>query len=241
MCTVTLFPKGSNGFVLTSNRDEAPLRKALKPDVFRNQQATLWYPKDPEGKGSWIGVSSKCRAICLLNGAFQKHKRSLPYRQSRGIVVTNFLKCDHIEGELHNYDLENIEPFTLIAADWNRDMQWFELVWDGVKRHVRQLPLEPHIWSSSTLYNPAMREERRQWFDNFFKDNDRTLESISKFHRTAGDSNSDYGVIMDRGFVKTTSITQIVKKENDILLRFEDLLEQTKYSNTIELPLVLNE
>ena len=238
MCTVTLFPLKNSGFVLTSNRDEAPNRKALKPDIYSNEETLLWYPKDPDGNGSWIGVSSKNRAVCLLNGAHEKHKRQLPYRQSRGMVVTHLLKCELIQYELMEYNLNNIEPFTLVVADWNHSMQWFELVWDGKKRHVRELPLGTYVWSSATLYDEHMRKERKQWFQEFVDSEELTPETISQFHRTAGKTNVDYGVIMDRGFVKTTSITQIVKEDIAVRLHFEDLQTQSQYSDTLELPLV---
>ena len=240
MCTVTLFPLQNDGFVLTSNRDEAPNRKALEPAVYSDGENLLWYPKDPKGSGSWIGMSSKNRVVCLLNGAFERHERQLPYRQSRGLVVTQFLKCDKVHEELTNYALDNIEPFTLIVADWNNTMQWFELVWDGRKRHVFELPLEPCVWSSVTLYNEEMRQERKKWFLEFLNNNQQTPQAISEFHHSAGKPNTNYGVIMDRGFVRTTSITQIVKEETTVHLHFEDLLAKKDYHHCLELPLVLN-
>lgn len=240
MCTVTLLPLQNNGFVLTSNRDEAPGRKALEPAIYSDGETLLWYPKDPEGKGSWIGMSSKNRVVCLLNGAFERHERELPYRQSRGLVVTNFLKCDSVKEELTNYMLNNIEPFTLVVADWNNAMKWFELVWDGEKRHIRELPLEPSVWSSATLYNQEMRQERREWFQEFVNNKKQTREAISEFHHSAGKHNTNYGVIMDRGFVRTTSITQIVKEGTTVHLHFEDLQARKNYQHRLELPLVLN-
>ena len=241
MCTVTLFPLDNSGFILTSNRDEAPKRKALQPEVYDSGEHTLWFPKDAESEGSWIGLSSKNRAVCLLNGAFEKHQRVLPYRHSRGVVVTHFLKCDYVEKELENYNLENIEPFTLVIADWNTEMKWFELVWDGKKRHVKQLPLRPHIWSSSTLYSQDMRTERKQWFSDFLGQEIFSTEAIQEFHHEAGKPNENYGVVMDRGFVKTTSITQIAKSNTEFQLSFEDLQEQSVNKQTLEFPLVLNE
>lgn len=238
MCTVTLFPLKNNGFVLTSNRDEAPRRKALVPAFYTEAETSLWFPRDPEGSGSWIGVSSRNRAVCLLNGAYEKHKRELPYRQSRGLVVTQFLKCKAIENELLDYVLDNIEPFTLVVADWNHIMRWFELVWDGERRYVKQLPLEPYVWSSATLYTEQMKQERIRWFREFLDEKEQTPQAISKFHHTAGSPNESYGVVMNRGFVKTTSITQIVKDETTIHLSFEDLQAQTHHQHTSELPLV---
>ena len=44
MCTVTVFYKGKNDFVLTSNRDEAPNRIALHPDIYNEEFTTLLMP-----------------------------------------------------------------------------------------------------------------------------------------------------------------------------------------------------
>ena len=55
-----------------------------------------------------------------------------------------------------------------------------------------------------------------------------------EFHKTAGAGNEDYGVIMDRGFVKTTSITQVVKQEGEGIMEmhYEDL-QHKKTSQTV--------
>ena len=74
MCTVTIIPQENNGFVLTSNRDEAPDRVSLAPDFYLVDGIKLLFPKDKMG-GTWIGVSEKNRVVCLLNGAFEKHER----------------------------------------------------------------------------------------------------------------------------------------------------------------------
>ena len=51
---------------------------------------------------------------------------------------------------------------------------------------------------------------------------DLTAESLLHFHKTAGDGSKDNDLIMDRGFVKTKSITQIELKERTNF-RYEDL------------------
>jgi uncharacterized protein with NRDE domain len=85
MCTVTLIPKGTNNFVLTSNRDEAPNRHTLSPDFYNIENTKLLFPKDEVAGGSWIGVSEKQRVLCILNGGFEKHERKATYRLSRGV------------------------------------------------------------------------------------------------------------------------------------------------------------
>lgn len=231
MCTVTIFYNGGDDFVLTSNRDESPDREALSPDFYTINNTKMLLPKDPLSGGTWLGVSENKRVICLLNGGFSIHKREKEYRLSRGVVVNDLLSSENIEIAINDYDLNNIEPFTLIVSDWVSHLQFYELVWDGEIKHFSKLSLETHIWSSSTLYSNEMKEERRVWFSNFKKEN-RLLnsEKLMQFHKTAGKDNLDFGVIMDRGNVKTTSITQVEKTKSTLNMSYESILSKQKTS-----------
>jgi hypothetical protein len=241
MCTVTIIPNEKDNFVLTSNRDEAPSRVSLAPDFYNINNTTLLFPKDEISNGTWIGVSEKNRVVCLLNGAFEKHERKENYRQSRGVVVKDFMLANTLEYIIETYNFEDIEPFTLVLADWNNNLKFFELVWDGKYKYVKQLPLEANIWSSSTLYDNAMKQERLSWFDDFKLENDLNTNSLLEFHKTAGKNNKDFGVIMDRGFVKTTSITQISKHDNLLEMHHENLQNQTVSNKILNLSETVND
>jgi len=241
MCTVTIVPLGNNDFVLTSNRDEAPNRTSIAPKFYQFDGTKLLYPKDELAGGTWIGISEKNRVVCVLNGAFEWHERKPTYRMSRGVVAKDFMIANNITETIETYNLENIEPFTIVIVDWNLNLKFYELVWDGESKHFSELPLEPKIWSSSTLYNPLMREERLQWFEGFKSQNVINSETLSNFHKTAGEGNNDYGVIMNRGFVKTTSITQIEKQNETIAMRYESLQDNTRHIETFNLPQIVNE
>jgi hypothetical protein len=143
--------------------------------------------------------------------------------------------------EIENYDFTNIEPFTIVIADWNSSLKFYELVWDGTKKHFKELPLEPKIWSSSTLYNTYMKEERLQWFETFKQENSLNAQSLLKFHKTTASNNKDYGVIMDRGFVKTTSITQVKKLNESIEIYSENLQNKTISNKIFLFPETVNE
>jgi len=225
MCTVTIIPKGNNDFVLTSNRDEAPNRVSLVPDFYNVKGVKVLFPKDELSDGTWIGVSEKNRLVCVLNGGFEKHEKQAQYRKSRGVVAKDFIIADDIVNFIETYSLINIEPFTTVIVDWNKRLKFYELVWDGKDRYIRELALEPKIWSSSTLYNKSMRNERKKWFENFASKKELNASTMSEFHKTAGNNNKDYGVIMDRGFVKTTSITQVEKSGNTLHMAYENLQE----------------
>jgi hypothetical protein len=229
MCTVTLVPNGNTNFYLTSNRDEAPNRTTLPPRFYNLGATKLLFPKDEVAGGSWIGVSEKQRVLCVLNGGFVMHKRKASYRLSRGVVLKDLLVAKSLVNAIESYNLEGVEPFTLVIAEWDKTLKFMELVWDGAKKHLSDLPLAPKFWSSSSLYTTEMKNERLQWFNDFKETNPLTSKSILEFHKTAGKGNMDHGVIMDRGFVKTTSITQIVKVDAEVSMHFENL--QTKINS----------
>ncbi|WP_303317071.1 NRDE family protein [Flavivirga abyssicola] len=240
MCTVTIIPKAGNGFVLTSNRDEAPDRISIEPDFYMTHGVKTLFPKDKVAGGTWIGLSEKNRVVCVLNGGFKLHERKSSYRKSRGVVAKDFMISDDIEATIETYDLRDIEPFTIIIADWSTTLKFYELVWDGENKYFKKLPNEPKIWSSSTLYTDEMKRERLSWFESFINDNELDAVSLLKFHKTAGGDNDDFGVIMNRGFVKTTSVTQVVKETDSVTMRYESLHNKTITTKTLNLPEVVN-
>ncbi len=231
MCTVTLIPTQENNFILTSNRDEAINRKTLLPEFYQVNKTRMLFPKDAVAGGTWIGVSDKNTMICLLNGGFEIHERLTSYRQSRGVVVKDLLEADHLQQAILAYDYTGIEPFTIVAANWQSDLELFELVWDGEKKHFRSLEKETYIWSSSTLYNQKMKTIRKKWFDTFKKENIHTPNTLLDFHKNAGIGDKDVDLQIDRGFLKTRSITQIVKNEEELSMRYENL--QNKEVSTV--------
>ncbi len=223
MCTVTFIPKSNNGFILTSNRDEAPGRDTFPPKVYKEEAIELLYPKDAVASGTWIGISEKNRAISLMNGGFKPHKRKPYYRKSRGLVVKDFLIAKDLRSTLSVYDFSDIEPFTAVVVEWIKKLELVTLVWDGEKLHSIKEPIVPKIWSSSPLYPENIKLKREQWFSDFLNENENiSREEILHFHKTAGEGNLETNLIMDRGFVKTKSITQIIKNSG-IEMRYEDL------------------
>ena len=46
MCTVSFIYKGNEQFVLTSNRDESPMRETLKPSIYNALDTKMMFPKD---------------------------------------------------------------------------------------------------------------------------------------------------------------------------------------------------
>ncbi|TNJ44647.1 NRDE family protein [Tamlana fucoidanivorans] len=240
MCTLTVIPKGNKDFIITQNRDESPDRKSLLPNIYIGANTKMLFPKDVLSGGTWIGVSEKKRVVCMLNGAFQNHKRKPNYRKSRGMVTYEFMVSNDVLKMIDDYNFDGIEPFTMVVVDWNDGLKLLELVWDEKNSQVSELPLEPRMWSSSTLYTDAMKAERQQWFNTFKAQHSLNAKTLLHFHKTAGETNDDYGVIMNRGFVKTTSITQVEKVANKIQMSYEYLGTNKVDLKTFKFPQVVN-
>lgn len=226
MCTVTFLPLNQNDFILTSSRDVPYAReKALPPKTYIEDSVEMTFPKDGNAGGTWIGTSSKNRLICLLNGGFKNHNIKQSYRLSRGIIVKELLKSEHIEDKLSSIDLDNIEPFTLVIVDWNNGLDLFEFVWTGEEKHLMNIPKTTHIWSSSTLYTKETMTLRALWFEEWVSlNNDFNQENIIHFHKTAGEGDPKTNVLMKRDTGGTVSITSFQKDNKTQSLIYNDIL-----------------
>ncbi|CAM1349176.1 NRDE family protein [Tenacibaculum insulae] len=222
MCTVTYLPLEGNNFLLTSNRDEDPKRKTILPKEYDEDGVKLTYPKDELAGGTWIGLSEKKRLICLLNGGFKKHKRASSYRMSRGIIVKQLLKVDDAVKSINDFNFDKIEPFTIVLIDWKKDLNAYELVWDGTDKFFAKLPQAPKIWSSSTLYSQEMKQLRCTWFSEWLKENPTYLpqEKIIAFHKDETKGNSEISLKMKRSGVETVSITAVSKIKNNAVMQY---------------------
>lgn len=224
MCTVTYIPTGNDNFIFTSNRDEAPKRSAVGISKMTLGKKIITFPKDAKANGTWIAISDSNQLVCVLNGAFVKHKHLPPYRLSRGIMALDFFSCASAEDFFNQYNLEGIEPFTLVIFDNGR---LFELRWDEQEKHVKELATtENHLWASCTLYNEEWQRKRKKWFQDWQnKYAEPNQEAVLDFHKNAGEGNSEFDVVMNyKNIVRTTSVTSVVKKEDGMDLRYEDLL-----------------
>ena len=242
MCTVTYLPNPDNNqdgnqFILTSNRDETPKRSAVGITKIERFGKDLLYPQDPLAKGTWIATSNANQLVCVLNGAFEKHKHRPPYRLSRGIMALDFFSFENAQSFFSTYEFEGIEPFTMIIFD---DGILYELRWDETMAWVKELPVDQtHIWASCTLYNKDWQKKRRKWFYEWEEKNKVfTQKAILDFHRNAGEGNTEFDLVMNWGNkVRTTSITSVYKKQDQVEMHFEDILNNEIIKSSIDIPL----
>lgn len=233
MCFVTYLPY-QQGFILTSNRDENVGRpKASPPKKYLIDAVPVFYPQDGLAGGTWIAASPKA-TVCLLNGAFVKHQPTPPYRMSRGKAVLDFFQYAHLSEFAAAYDFGGIEPFTLVVIEEENELRLSELRWDGLQVHLSTPDTaRAHAWSSVTLYNDDIIQQREQWWQQWlmhhpmFEGGD-----VLDFHSLGGNGDSANDLVMNRNNeLQTVSITQILKTPHQFLMNYQDRLtgQQFKY------------
>ena len=223
MCTLSFYPKPTErgGFVLTFSRDEAPSRSSV--EVIKDPKRGLIFPKDALHGGSWLALSAHTgRVTCLLNGAFALHKRQLPYRKSRGLVLLESFDYAHPIDFCELYDFDTIEPFTMLLLE---NKAFIEFRWDGTQRHIKQLSLSiPQMWSSATLYDPSVQSRRKGWYYDFLQDNNGFVHQTDlwQFHKTERLDEPENALLMHRpSGVQTVSLTQIIISNQLQTIKFQ--------------------
>ncbi|MFM9984762.1 MAG: NRDE family protein [Flavobacteriales bacterium] len=232
MCTVT-WVKTFDNIVVTSNRDEHIGRPAAHfPHVVQQKNQQLLFPKDGLAGGTWFAISDLGRIAVLLNGAFEKHIRKPTYNRSRGLILLDILMHEVPLEIFQTMDFSEVEPFTLIYYEGKAVN---ELRWDAGQKYTKELdPEEHHIWSSSTLYEADIRQKRDALFHEFvLTENSMNENALLGFHQfNHGDFEN--GFVIDRNTgLKTVSITQTVISENEINMRYHDLLGNSINSSQI--------
>lgn len=227
MCTLTYLPKAT-GFLFTGNRDESVERKpALLPTAYNINGLSIVFPKDGEAGGTWMAASKKLTA-CLMNGAFEQHLPQPPYRKSRGLVLLDLFNYTTLEKFSIEYDCTGIEPFTIVAvAEGNIN----EIRWDGCNLYFTILPKnKPEIWSSAQMYPPEVRQQREEWFSEWLKERSQyKRDEILQFHRFKSEADADEEkILIDRGFLKTVSISSIDLTGNNGNFLYYDLASNLK-------------
>lgn len=235
MCTVSYFRNGKQTIV-TSNRDEHKSRPlALAPQKEHAENGTLFYPKDPKGKGTWFCVKSDGSVFVLMNGAEKKHIPKPSYRKSRGLILLELAKSEDFLNAWLEIDLGTIEPFTLIAVF--NDSLW-QLRWNGQEKNSLELDaLKPYIWSSSTLYEEEANQRRKGWFVDFLDEKKHDIESLDLwgFHAETKNKDLDNGLVISRETgMLTKNITQCTLSPKELSIRHLDLVSH-EITHLIEL------
>ena len=242
MCTLTFVPVSSSSYIFTSNRDERKSRSsAFAPTIHKQNGIKFLAPIDGEALGTWLGASEQGRVVCLLNGGFQSHIPTPPYKHSRGKVVLDALVTSDYKHYLDTYDFNNIEPFTLIVVENRTTLHLSEFVWDGKRKYFKELDNEqPYIWSSSTLYTDIQKDIRSQQYFNWLEDKCNEAQDILAIHE-ALDLDESFGLSMQRPQYCTVSTTQLEVDHLSVSMLYHDRLSQDKDKLTLPFTLINHE
>jgi len=228
MCTLTYLPLPEEQYILTTNRDESPARGyAGFPSYHHVEGKNILFPQDPKAGGTWIATSDNGISVCLINGANQPHEYKPPYRMSRGMVVMEAIECIKPDEFFKNYDFTDIEPFTMVVLFHDPELKIMEFKWDGENTFLEEKDTKkPHLWASAQLYTKESIQNRYEWFQKWLKENNEySLEAIRNFHQNAGSGDLKNDMVMDRGEVKTVSITSILSLKGIVKMTHNNLLE----------------
>jgi hypothetical protein len=212
MCTVTYFPKGERSYILTSNRDESPLRATNNVVEREINGRNVKYPEDVKG-GTWIAMDDKGMTLCVLNGAKEKHKHTPPYKISRGLMLLAYWEYENTASFLQHYDFKWIEPFTLLIAKANKLVI---LYWNGKIKEIKIADrTKNYIFSSSTLYDAKARKDREDWFYRYINNYHQIdADNVLEIHHHGNATDPFNAYIMNREEkVKTVSMTQVLVRE----------------------------
>lgn len=218
MCTLTYVPLKS-GRVITSSRDESPLRNAslLSPYISKTQEE-YFIAEEPLRGGTNTAIGKDSRNTILLNGAFKPHDMTKTYGMSRGIVLLKSLDFQNAFVYADDFLFEKIQPFTLVDF---QDTAIREIRWDGEKLYRATYPVdEPHIWASAQMYLDKAQQDRKDWFKQLLKLENLDADKILDFHFNGGNGDLENDMVMNRmNLVQTVSITQVSELGNkkDIL------------------------
>ena len=234
MCTVTYIPRGNNEFLLASNRDENNQRSTNRFQTKALGPEKVLFPVDPVSGGSWIVASNAAKVACVLNGAFDKHRHNPPYAKSRGLVILDYFRLNSMAQFTDQYDFKGIEPFTMVACEQSN---LYDFRWDGSRAHVITCdPNQPHMWSSSTLYDQSAKDRRRKWFKNWLTNcPEPNILDLIHFHLFGGEQDLNNGFVMNRqGMVQTLSVAAIDKRNTHADIHHHDLIQDRTSRHRID-------
>ncbi len=231
MCTLTFIPLDEH-WIITSNRDEFHERAdVLFPVLKEIKNKKVWFPREPLAGGTWIATTETGDVRVLLNGALEKHDHRPPYRKSRGLVLLDSYESSDLVVFSEEYDLEGIEPFTMIQF-WKERNKIIEFIWDGQYKYLNlKDSRHAYIWSSVTLYPPEVIEAKTNLFSHWLDNNVPLPENLLEFHQFEGKGKSKPAIrarFSDE--LSTVSISQAVVSNDSVFFLFKNLLKEEEFA-----------
>ncbi len=239
---LTYIPLENGRYILTQNRDESIMRPVATPPIKKRLgDLDVVYPVDPQGRGTWIGVSSEGRAAAILNGGSKKHQHKPPYRHSRGLIIPDFLRSPDFEKFYNGYDFSGLEPFTMLIFENGRI---FEIIKEEKTLGYKELPAtKPLFRLSYPLYPADSIDERSLAFYRwYYQQKDISPAQVFDYHyRDRYEMKHIPKYDTGRHILRTVSITQVQKGQNRFKMDYYDAVNDLHLFNSTPIHNIVNE
>lgn len=236
MCTVTYIPKEDGGFILTQNRDEDVKRSISTPPIFRKINGLKHlFPVDPQGRGTWIGISEDGRIASLLNGGSIPHKRKPFYKHSRGKVILDYFSYQSFSEFVKEYEFVGYEPFTLLIFENDKML---ELVCNENDIQYKELnPKKPYMYSSTSLYPDSRITDRRlDFLEWYYSKSKISQEDILNYHKQLlFEDEPDKSKIIGDFILNTVSTTSIDLSEKSSVVLYQDYINDIYLTKNLKI------
>jgi hypothetical protein len=224
MCTLSYFLT-DDGYELFFNRDEQKTRAtALAPELHN----AMIYPIDPQGGGTWIGVSLKGQTLALLND-YQSLFDPSAVTHSRGVLIPHLLNSDEpVLEQLQNMDLTGFAPFKLCVFPKDLSLKNNNVMflrWNA--QQLTQSMVGPFATSSSVELEGVTKKRTGQ-FNKLIDLNHPSKDQFLAFHASKEEQGRD-SVDMFRDDAMTVSMSHITVA-NTIIFSYTD-----KRSNDVDI------
>lgn len=207
------------------NRDEQRSRAhatGFKYHKLAKHQA--YYPIDPQGGGTWLGVNDKKLTIALLNQNPLTFKKGMRAYRSRGVLIPQLLSASssqQVAEHLSHMELNDFPPFKILTIDSR--LQISSLYWNAAELTLEQETL-PHISSSSSVNEESAKSYRKQKFQEFLSGRETfSREDCASFLKRSEVGYEGLSVLMSRDDAHTVSTTLLMVNKDSTQLSHYDL------------------
>lgn len=229
MCTITYIPLSETHYLLATNRDERKDRPSARPPGIRQcggRQAL--YPVDRQAGGTWISANDAGISMTVANN-YQRINPRLQAEntaaRSRGLIIPELLTCEtlqQVKVRMERLPMQEFNPFTLYAAGVH-PMTFCFWDWDGEQTTFSQPDPVASIWVSSGFDFEGAREQRRQVFETFIRENPKPgAKTLRRLLCSQDPQPGAYSIAMMQELVQTVSSTIVEYDSGSIRMDYHD-------------------
>jgi len=221
MCTISwLADKG--GLEVWFNRDESVSRQSALPPSIHAGDRRFIAPVDPEGGGTWLGVTEDGHVLALLNH-YQEQRINHTPRRSRGTIIWRLAgAADRAAAWLGIHDqLDGYAPFHLVEIGTE---EVTVKTWNGREMIQETEAQNMGMLTTSSWDFPRVRQLRERAFLRIMRElGTEAGDPLERYHEGEGDGGDSHGsVLMDRGERRTVSQQKVMIESGQVSFAYRE-------------------